>query len=260
MESSSESEKLKSELFALEEEKKRMRKYNKRFIAFFIGGLIGIILLFVGLWGVQDIENRSQITVIIFIFSGFLLPILIGVLMSSSTQNDNRIFQIKDELELLKVDVELKELRAEKQFKSHQYELKRYYDQSLKHGSWIFFIGIANLFVGIVIIGVTFYLVSNETGDENSLIIGVVGGTAGILTNFIAAIYLKMYSGTIKSLNDFHNRLVYTNHLHYSNFLVSKINDEKLKNETWAKLALAIVERNDLKYASTEETGGNNSL
>jgi len=187
-----------------------------------------------------DYNIHSSIDWTLLGLSVYSFVFLAALLFFPLSGIDARIDQIKDEIDLQSVGTKSSEMRAEKQFKLHQKELKRYYDQSLKQGSWIFYIGIANLFAGLIIIGVTLYLVSNS---DDKLIVGAVGGVSGVLTNFIAVIFLRMYSGTIKSLSDFHNRLVFSNHLHYSNLLVSKIFDEKLRTETWAQLALKIVEK-----------------
>lgn len=54
-----------------------------------------------------------------------------------------------------------------------------------------------------------------------------------------------MYSETIKSSNEFHNRLATTHHLHFSNFLLSKIENDVLREET---LAIIMRRLNDLRF------------
>jgi hypothetical protein len=79
---------------------------------------------------------------------------------------------------------------------------------------------------------------------SDKILIGVLGAIGAILSNFVAVIFVKMYSETIKSLTEFHNRLVITHYLHFSNFLVSKIRDERLREETLSKLAIEIISKN----------------
>ncbi|MBY9086169.1 hypothetical protein KIH86_18325, partial [Paenibacillus sp. HN-1] len=96
---------------------------------------------------------------------------------------------------------------------------------------------LVSLLAGMIIVIVTITLIVNSSERDNNLIIALTGGTTGILTNFVGVVFLKMYSETVRSLNIFHNRLVTTHHLHFSNFLISKIYDRDLREQTWAKLA-----------------------
>lgn len=228
---------LQKEIINLNERKTNRQKVNKAII---ITSFVFIIIAILA-----GLLMGTYNNFFVIVTAAYSLVFLLSPLIRQNTEFDNRIQQLNEELDLLKIGKESIELRAEKQFKVHQSELKRYYDQSLKHGSWIFYIGILNLIIGVGIIVLAMYLISQNNSDNNSdkILIGIIGGVAGILTNFIAAIYLRMYSGQTKSLNEFHNRLVYTNHLHYSNFLISKIYDEKLRSETWAALALSLPNR-----------------
>ena len=151
-----------------------------------------------------------------------------------------QIRDIENEIDLLGVTVSPVEQRAEKLFKSHQLELKKYYDQTLRHSAWIFVAGIVCIVLGFGVIGWALYAVqtsASESGIFEKIVLGTLGAVAGILANFIAVIYLKMYSETVKSLTEFHNRLVTTNHLHFANFLTAKITDETLKQKTLADIA-----------------------
>jgi len=219
------------------------------FLVFFIITVVIAILLLNDETRVNSVSKYSLIALGIY---NIIFPVM--TVLFPINNIELRINQLKDEIDLQGIGIDSLEARAEKQFKQHQAELKRYYDQSLRHGSWIFYIGIANLFVGFLIIGITLFLVSNK-GSDGNLIVGIVGGIAGILTNFVAVIFLRMYSGTVKSLSDFHNRLVSTNHLLYSNLLVSKIFDNQLRSETWAKLALSIPIHE--KYSSEKKDSEN---
>jgi hypothetical protein len=51
-----------------------------------------------------------------------------------------------------------------------------------------------------------------------------------------------MHSETIKSLTEFHNRLVLTHHLHFGNFLAAKIANENLRESTLANIASSLVQ------------------
>ena len=75
-------------------------------------------------------------------------------------------------------------------------------------------------------------------------IIAGLGAIAGILANFIAVIYLKMHSETLKSLTEFDNRLVVTHHLHFANFLAAKVTTPEAREKVWATMAESITKGN----------------
>ncbi len=152
---------------------------------------------------------------------------------------EQKIFEIQNEIDLLSIDDTSLEERAEKLFRLHQLELKKYYDQTLNHSRLIFIVGIVSIFAGFIFIGVAFYLIFRAplNGFSEKLLVGVLGSIGAVLSNFVAVIFVKMYSETIKSLTEFHNRLVITHYLHFGNFLVAKIKDNKLREETISKLA-----------------------
>ncbi|MHC3549776.1 TRADD-N-associated membrane domain-containing protein [Bacillus cereus] len=150
--------------------------------------------------------------------------------------------EIENELDLLSISHSSLEERSEKLFKHHHFELKRYYDENLKQSSWIFLVGIACILIGFVIIGITLYfLIANSSNElENKIIVASVGAIGAILSNFIAVIYLKMHAETVKALTEFHNRFVNTHHFYFSNFLLSKIQNEDKREDALVELALKI--------------------
>lgn len=150
--------------------------------------------------------------------------------------------EIENELDLLSISHSSLEERSEKLFKHHHLELKRYYDENLKQSSWIFVVGIACILIGFAIIGITLYfLIANSSNElENKIIVASVGAIGAILSNFIAVIYLKMHAETVKALTEFHNRFVNTHHFYFSNFLLSKIQNEDKREDALVELALKI--------------------
>ncbi|OMF06293.1 hypothetical protein MHI48_20310 [Paenibacillus sp. FSL H7-0942] len=191
----------------------------------------------------KDIIPLSMIVVV------SLIALIIQPFLINKNKIEDQIMGIENEMDLRNIGVESLEKRAEKQFRIHQTELKRYYDLSLNQSRWIFWVGLICLLAGVAIITVTLLFLFE--GNNNELIISVTGGVAGMLTNFIGVIFLKMYSETVKSLSTFHERLVTTHHLHFSNFLISKIFDDPLRNEAWAKLALSLTkESNEISFDS----------
>jgi hypothetical protein len=154
---------------------------------------------------------------------------------------DTEIQSVVNETDLTRSSELSIEERAERLFRYHQFELKRYYDQALGQSGWIFRAGLLCIVIGFALIaGTGYFLISNSTGKNLSeqIVIASLGAGGSILANFVGAIYLRMFSETIKSLTEFHNRLVATHRLHFGNFLAAKINDTVLREKTLAGIAL----------------------
>ena len=166
----------------------------------------------------------------------------------SYLQLETLLRDVEDQLELIDYEATDRDLRAERQFRLHQLELKRYYDQTLAQSMWVFYLGVFCLVVGmsiIVVCAVIVYRLDPKQADAK-IIVGILGAIGSILTNYIAAVYLKMHAGTIQSLTQFHNRLVGTNRLHYAYLLASKIDADapsdkpKLLDKTLSMMALQV--------------------
>ncbi len=234
-------EKLEEELKNLYKERDSFRNKKRYYL------IVAIVLFFASI-ALYIIFFRIFLMWEVGVFLSILSAFYGAVFLAKSFQYypqeiEQRIFEIQNEIDLITIkDVSLEE-RAEKLFRLHQIELKRYYDQTLNHSRLIFFVGIVSIFAGFVFIGVAFYLLYKFPLKEMSdkLLIGALGSIGAILSNFVAVIFVKMYSETIKSLTEFHNRLVITHYLHFSNFLVSKIKDVKLREETISDIAKSII-------------------
>ncbi len=160
---------------------------------------------------------------------------------------DIEIEALEGAISLRLTGAEASEQRAEQLFKAHEIELRRYYQQTLQHSGFIFIAGLVCIALGFAIIGLSFYLIwhSPDITNIDKIITAVFGITSGILANFIASIYMKMFAQTLGSLGDFHNKLVFTNHLHFANFILAKIADPELRDRNFAELAIDIVKNRD---------------
>ncbi|WP_373211864.1 TRADD-N-associated membrane domain-containing protein [Fusobacterium mortiferum] len=157
----------------------------------------------------------------------------------------DKIKETSDELEYLNIEDESDIKKAEKQFKLHQNELQKYYSQNLSHSQKIFYTGIVCIILGFGIIAFTMWILSTKN-INNTLELMITGGIGGVLSNFIGVIYLKMYSETLKVLIEFHNKLVYTHNLHFSNYLLAKVENKELKEKILQEAILAIVKKEKL--------------
>ncbi|QFY82739.1 hypothetical protein D0808_15680 [Bacillus subtilis] len=228
--------------------KKLEDRIKRRKIITTIFSVLGICLLFLTIITAIARPDTSAIkTVILIVISATYasIPFLVN-----SRQITSMIFDIEREIDLLESEDSV-DNRSETLFKQHHLELKRYYDLNLTQNSLVFWVGIFCIGVGFAIIGYTIYLISGNmlANTQNKLIVAGTGALAGILSNFIGAIYLRMHTNSTNSLTEFHNRFVNTHHFYFSNFLISQIKDEQRREETLANLALSI----NKEYQSKEQ-------
>ncbi|QWI55252.1 hypothetical protein J5W00_10330 [Bacillus mycoides] len=223
---------------------------KKRNIFFFFLSIVNICAMVSLLYNLGDmlkennfgIYTKPALLIIMVIFTFMFVYSVFQPLSRPSTVYIVELQEVENELDLLSISHSSLEERSEKLFKHHHLELKRYYDENLKQSSWIFVVGIACILIGFAIIGITLYfLMLNSSNElENKIIVASVGAIGAILSNFIAVIYLKMHSEAVKSLTEFHNRFVNTHHFYFSNFLLSKIQNEDKREDALVELALKI--------------------
>jgi hypothetical protein len=144
--------------------------------------------------------------------------------------------------------------RATKLLQINQFDLKRYYDQTLRQGNQIFYVGLICILLGFAVIGVAFWLIQSGRvgGLSNKIVVAALGAIGGALANFIAVIYLRMFSETIKSVGQFHERLVMRDRLNFGNILAAKITTDELREKTLAGMAtqLACLREEELRAAT----------
>lgn len=117
--------------------------------------------------------------------------------------------------------------RAEKLFLRQQFEVKRYYDETLRQSSVLSYLGVMCIAGGFAVIGVAFALVvSAPTQTTQQIIVAALGAAGGLLANFVAVVFLRMHAGTVKALTNFHERLVSTHHVHFGNLLASRVDPD----------------------------------
>lgn len=180
-----------------------------------------------------------------------ILPVycLIGmwtvlILRARTRSIKEEIQDIRFEEELLRSEATPEESRAEELLRTHQYQLRRYYDLNLSQSFWVFAVGIFCIFLGVVVISITIYLIRISPAEDwqEKVILGVVGAVGSLMTNYIAAIYLKMHSTISNSLTSFHSALASTHKLFLANLFTSRIDDQEKRWEALSKLALAVAQ------------------
>jgi hypothetical protein len=161
---------------------------------------------------------------------------------------DNDLGQIEFQIDLFSHTLSEEEHKAEKLLRLNDFQLRRYYDLNLTQNRWVFMLGIGCIAAGVIILVATLYAIKHIEPSERTLKIAtaVLGGVGAVLTNYVAAIYLKMSASASDSLASFHGRLVGTHQLMLANLIISRIDNSTLRWDTLSKLAL--------KIAPTKET------
>jgi len=171
----------------------------------------------------------------------FLATLLAFVLQNNAHSASDEVREVDQRLDLGGL-LDVNEQRANKLFQVSSLELKRYYDQGRQQRKWIFAFGIFCILVGFGIVAAAFGLLYRKPDADISekLITASLGAVGAVLANFVAVIYLRMFSSTLKSIVDFHNRLVITHHVNFGNVLAARITDRDLQDETLAEMASAL--------------------
>ncbi len=214
------------------------REISQRFYYMMIAGAIvslGIFAVFV--YRYPSPANTILAVVYPLTFVG-MIPMFRG-----------RLRNIEEELQDLDLEIDLqrykssvRESRAEKMLRINATQLRRYYDLNLQQNRWMFLLGITCIILGVALIGVTLFLVVSKLTTTNDKIIAAVLGAAGsFLTNFIAAMYLKMNSTAAENLASFHTQLIKTQELLISNLLTAGIDNDEKRWATLSELSVNII-------------------
>jgi hypothetical protein len=152
---------------------------------------------------------------------------------------EDQIEDLDFQIDLLQYDVGLRERRAEKILQFNNAQLRRYYDLNLRQNIWVFSLGIFCMMLGVAVTGITMFLVIHASSTPKAqVVVGAVGSIGSLLTNFVAAIFLKMHASATSDLGSFHSRLVKTNQVLLGNLLASRIEDDEKRWSTLSELAM----------------------
>lgn len=242
----------------LDEKKTHFLERRKRIQRmYFLCLAMGIIFISIGLGQLlADILCDAEVTLRLLPQQLCLILLIYGIMMICAVAPMTRarlrtveeeIQDIEFETDLLRLKATPEESRAEKLLRMNQLQLRRYYDLNLSQNSWIFGVGIVCILLGAGITGVTVYLLTSPGSAalelEEKVVLGLLGAVGTILTDYVAAIYLKMHSTTSESLNTFHSKLVSTNTLFLANLIASRIDDVGKREDTLSKLAMSVLGR-----------------
>jgi hypothetical protein len=129
--------------------------------------------------------------------------------------------------------------KAETFFLKHQFELRRYYDQTLRQGASVFALGVLLLGLGAGVAVTGMVLIASGSGSTaRDLSLGGLAAVSSILTGFVARTYFRMHKAATDAVASFHDRLVSDHNLHFANLLIEQLDHPEAVRET---IALMIV-------------------
>ena len=99
------------------------------------------------------------------------------------------------------------------------------------------------MLVGVGVVVFTIWQTKSMGPDVDNwqkAIVAVVGSVGAILTNYIAAIYLKMFSDIGGAIQKSVGSLSQSNNINFANVLAANITSEDARNETLKEIAVGI--------------------
>lgn len=197
---------------------------------------ISIILVMVAFGAFMT--SKYQIYTLCIVYA--LIPMtMVPVVNQRIREHEIRMMDIDLQIDLDTYAADNKDLRyAEKTLRSHNNEILKYHNMNLRQNSWIFLLGLICIVIGFIIIVATFFAIKSISDDSALQIeLGAFGGVGSIMTNYIAALYLKMNAEVNGNMKEFHARLVETHKILLGNLIANKITDEVLRNQTLSEVA-----------------------
>lgn len=207
--------------------------------------VVGICFCLISLgWVVVNLLNEHKLDTpknwpaVWFFVAGIVFLSFYPIVVSHQSSVKEQIQSIEFEDDLFRFASPARENRAEKLLRIQEFQVRRYYDLNLNQNTWAFGVGVLCILIGAGIVILTLYILRVAT--EQSLIVGVIGAIGAILSNFVAAIFLRMYSAVNDNLKSFHTRLAATHELFISYLLLSRIEKDPKREDALVTLALAI--------------------
>lgn len=187
--------------------------------------------------------DASKFMIILLSAYGILFFIMGFAQRSRMGDLNDEIQSLDFQIDIQDDGVERREMRAERILRINDLQLRRYYDLNLRQNLWVFMLGILCMLLGVGLVGASLFLVlTKAAGVEAQIITAALGAVGGLLTNYVAVIYLKMNSAVTDNLTRFHGRLMESQQLYLCNLLASRIADDKLRWDTLSKLSLRLVQ------------------
>lgn len=226
----------------IEEKKAAMEASRKKAVSGMQGGILMTVLLLAV--GYYFYLHRNFIIWHILSWL-FAVMAFICIMVAVSCYFDRKktgademeLESMKEELELEQIPYQNIIVRADKQFKLHQKELKRYYDMNLSQTRFLCGLGIFLILFGLGVIAGSIIAYINL---KNDLCLLLVGAVSGILIDFVGAVFISMYTQNLKTAVEFHSKLASSNNLLLANSIANKIEDIELREKTLSEISMGI--------------------
>lgn len=149
---------------------------------------------------------------------------------------------VEDKLFANEISELTQEERAVRQLSKSQLDLENYYQLNFSHVYKIFNLGRLLLILGNGIILLSLIVAMTKIKNIDSLLV-ILGFVGGIIVDFTGAIFIVMYSRTIKSANMNQYGMLETNQAYLGNVLASQIKNNELREKTLAEMANKLISK-----------------
>jgi hypothetical protein len=211
----------------------RRRYFTAAIVLFVISGFV--VLAF---------AHRFDVPLWLYMWAGILYAFmfLAGVLISADHSLEHDAQELEDEIDLRQMGSASLEQKAHKLLRIQQHQLSVYLEQILEQGRVIFVVGIGAMLVGVGVVMFTIWETANMVTVDvwQKAVVASVGAIGAILTNYVAVIYLKMFSDVGSAVQKTVNSLSQSTNLNFANVLIANITSEEARNETLKQFAVAI--------------------
>ena len=151
--------------------------------------------------------------------------------------------EAEDELKLRQMKSASLEQKAHKLLRIQQSQLSRYLEVILQQSRNIFAVGIGAMLVGVGVVIFTIWQTRSMDSQADTIqkaIVAIVGVIGAILTNYVAAIYLKMFSDIGGAVHKSVASLSQSTNVNFANVLVAYISTADKRDETLKEIAIGI--------------------
>jgi len=151
--------------------------------------------------------------------------------------------EVEDELDLRQMQSASFEQKAHKLLRIQQGQLSRYLEVILQQSRNIFVVGIGAMLVGVGVVIFTIWQTRSMDSQADTVqkaIVAIVGAIGAILTNYVAAIYLKMFSDIGGAVQKSVASLSQSTNVNFANVLAAYISTGDKRDEVLKEIAIGI--------------------
>lgn len=151
--------------------------------------------------------------------------------------------EVEDELDLRQMKSASLEQKAHKLLRIQQGQLSRYLEVILQQSRNIFVVGIGAMLAGVGVVIFTIWQTKSMDPHADTVqkaIVAIVGAVGAILTNYVAAIYLKMFSDIGGAVQKSVASLSQSTNVNFANVLVAYISTTDKRDEALKEIAVGI--------------------